>query len=263
MLTEEIQFIDALLLEILSKKGGSALRGAAIPRPDRGLAWELGSRLRAFPAARLVPLSNLGTFTTGCRTLYAWNKGSAEGFSRLWNALEEIKIGIDAAIAAPAAPKITRFPSVEADLADALERDLVEAEADADHGHWKSCVVLCGSILEAVLYEYLRRDATWTMSQSGHIPGKKGGGQRQITSDLEEDSWKLVELIKFSCAHGVLGSKWKDALDLFLREPRNLIHPIAAERTKAKVDGETARLSLAALKALLKELYSREEPWKP
>ena len=42
---------------------------------------------------------------------------------------------------------------------------------------------MCGSILEAALYELLRRDnGVWAMKQTAHVPKKKEGPPKDINS---------------------------------------------------------------------------------
>mgnify|MGYP001581828271 CR=1 FL=1 len=86
------------------------------------------------------------------------------------------------------------FPFVDdEELRDMLDRDLQDAELCFAERLWKPCMVLCGGILEALLYEYLLRDSAWTMAQKG-VPQHKGK-PREITKGDLENQWTLEQLI--------------------------------------------------------------------
>jgi len=171
------------------------------------------------------------------------------------------------AIAKPAPPIESRFPSVlDTVLRDILDRDLFEAEDSLKRGRWKPAMVFCGSVLEAALYEFLRRNPTWTMDQQQRksIPKFKGT-VKDITKDDWENQWTLEQLIEFACDNTLLDPKsdtWKTTLHNFIRRYRNLVHPMAELRKQAnqQVSEEAARQCHANLIAVLKIIEGLPTP---
>lgn len=167
---------------------------------------------------------------------------------------------VNAAITAGKPPKESRFPTVkDTKLRGILERDLWEAERAAERGLWKSCMVLCGSILEAALYEYLRRNAGWAMDPNKKgIPKHRDGSPKDIGSIEKEEQWKLEELINFAGHNGILDNP--DLYHQAVRDPRNLIHPMAELRGNDTVDKETANACLKVLLLALKKISEKPDP---
>lgn len=179
-----------------------------------------------------------------------------------WADLEIVRKAIAAAIAAPATPAESRFPNAkDKELANILERDLREAESCLEQGLWKSCAVLCGSILESALYEYLRRSPAWAMDATKRkgVPRKKGGIIKDIRSTAEEEKWTLNDLIDFACMNRILDIG-AEMLHEAIREPRNLIHPMVELRKDAAVDKNTANVCMAVLKQALDKLTAVPDP---
>lgn len=169
---------------------------------------------------------------------------------------------IKRAIEKPLPPIESRFPSVtDAALRDILDRDLFEAEDSLKRGRWKPAMVFCGSVLEAAMYEFLRRNPTWTMDPSRNGPKFKGVA-KDITKDDIENQWTLEQLIEFFCENKLLDPKpetWKTTLHNFIRRYRNLVHPMAELRKQAnqQVSEEAARqchANLVAVLAILEKL---------
>ena len=172
---------------------------------------------------------------------------------------------IQRAIAKPLPQIESRFPSVtDTALRDILDRDLFEAEDSLKRRRWKPAMVFCGSVLEAALYEFLRRNPTWTMDLSRKGPKFKGV-PKDITKDNIENQWTLEQLIEFVCENTLLDPKpdtWKTTLHNFIRRYRNLVHPIAELRKQAnqQVSEEAARQCHANLIAVLSILLKLPTP---
>ena len=139
-------------------------------------------------------------------------------------------------------------PLVERDFKE-LEYTLIPSKA------WKSVIVMCGSILEAVLYDQLTKDATTIAAAMASpraptrssIPGarcptcnEKGFGEptcatcnqvtkntvaKDISSTARRNSWSLNDLIAVACDIGLLPIADENAVHLALREFRNFVHP--------------------------------------
>ena len=155
-------------------------------------------------------------------------------------------------------------------LRSILDRDHTEAVSLLSGHCYKSCIVMCGSILEAVLYAVLREDPDWVKGRPSCLPQKNIGSKsspdwqpRDISSNAEEDQWKLDDLAKCCCAHGVLEKSREGTLTDVLRQPRNLIHPTVETRGKHGVSLEQAKASLSVLELILHDLGTRKRPWHP
>jgi hypothetical protein len=97
---------------------------------------------------------------------------------------------------------------------------------------WKSCVILCGGILEAVLLAAL--------AQSGQKRAESRGRD-------------LAALLEAARARGLLGAS-APPLGLALREFRDLIHPGAAAGGRLEVTRDEAESALTAVRTCLRQL---------
>jgi hypothetical protein len=150
-------------------------------------------------------------------------------------------------------------------MRNVLDRDLIEAEECLARAFWKPAMILCGSILEAALYEFLRRNSKWTMDE----PARKGipkcrGTPRDITKDDWGNQWSLEDLIDFVCDNEILGKDaehWRGSLHL-LRKHRNLVHPTAELRKEANknVSEAAAQQCYGTLRGFLEVLSKCETP---
>jgi len=169
----------------------------------------------------------------------------------------KLKKAIEALLNVPLPLNESRFPTIKDEmLRGILERDLDEAASSFTIGNWKSCQVICGSILEAALYEYLLRNPAWTMKQPA-VPVDRKGKLKDIED--KAGTWTLADLIDFCCANKLIDLKPETLKDT-LKDPRNLIHPMAERREAGKVDRETAQLCLAMTEAVLKALSQLKDP---
>src|ERR1700685_337013 len=99
------------------------------------------------------------------------------------------------------------------DLRHTLEADYREMLLCAEHNAWKAVHVLAGSIVEAVLVEYL-------------LSAK--------LSDVDPLEMSLSQLIAASKKAGVLSAKTSD-LSSAVKSYRNLIHPGRLKRLSEEV----------------------------
>lgn len=118
----------------------------------------------------------------------------------------------------------------------ALRRQLATDWREAQDVHqvrgWKSCVVLCGGILEAMLLDALTCE--------GHAAA-------------EAESQELASLVETARARGILGTG-TPPLGLALREFRRLIHPGLPSGEKVEVTREEAEAALIALRMCLRQV---------
>ncbi len=118
-----------------------------------------------------------------------------------------------------------------------LAMDWHEAQDVCQVRSWKSCVVLCGGILEALLQDALSR------SSPPAAPG--------VPAD--PDGRSLADLVEAATTLGILG---QDALPLGPRLLgfRNLIRPDLQIRESLKVTKDDSEAALNAVKACLRQV---------
>lgn len=129
-------------------------------------------------------------------------------------------------------------------LRDQLTKDWDEAQRVHEVKAWKSCVILCGGILEGMLLDVLRRD-----EQQARFAYQKRKGRE--AADL--DQWDLVDLVNVAKDLGLL-SKSAEYLGHGLREFRNLVHPGKQIREKLSLTQEEAEIAFNVVKVCLREL---------
>lgn len=139
----------------------------------------------------------------------------------------------------PSAPPVTprhEFWFVEDPvLQQRLTRDWHEAQDVYQVRGWKSCVLLCGGILEAILLAALARE--------GQVPRKAGGQD-------------LTALLEAARAQGILGAG-AVPLGPALREFPDLIHPGVAAGGSLQVTRDEAEAALIAVRTYAREVAAR------
>lgn len=201
------------------------------------------------------------------RVLADLNRGFKEGsISNMNLSIQILNPLIVGALNSPIPPSVSKFSSiVDADLRNILDRDLFEAEDSLKRGRWKPAMVFCGSVLEAVMYDFLRRNPTWTMDAARKSIPKCKGASRDISKDDMENQWSLDQLIEFFCDNQLLDPKpdtWKSTLHNFIRRYRNLVHPMAELRKTAnqQVTSERAQQCYANLISVLEVIQKLPTP---
>ena len=122
-----------------------------------------------------------------------------------------------------------------------VDRDYDEIQRTYISKCWKSVIILCGGIIEAILMDLLSSRAE-EAKQAESAPNK-----------LDISTWDLSELINVS-----VELKWvKEGVGKLshpLREYRNLVHPGNEIRNKLQFDAEEAKISLEVLNMLHRDL---------
>lgn len=143
------------------------------------------------------------------------------------------------------------FPFIkDLDLKRIIERDYRELSLVLfPSGAWKSCVVLAGSILEAILCDILTSDSVRKAKAlcSPHAPKKKGGGVKNI----DQGEWTLNELIIVATDIDILPKTRANAIDQVLRDYRNFVHPKKEIKSQHPCEESEALLSKGALDAVI------------
>lgn len=135
-------------------------------------------------------------------------------------------------------------------LRDILARDYRELRRVIKAGARKSAIVLCGSIMEALLLYKL-----YTAEGKQKYFDKY---QRSLES-TQDKRWELEDLINFNANLGYLDENAKNEAH-FIRNYRNLIHPNKEKRGELKVTGELLVASTALLSHVMKSLTPPKQP---
>jgi hypothetical protein len=129
------------------------------------------------------------------------------------------------------------------DLRELLESDWKEVQAVYAVKAWKSCLILCGSILEGVLFDILSRDEKRSLTAYAALGA---GRPAKSVSDLNlaslvdvANELKILQPGAFHLSHA-------------LRHSRNLVHPEKLLREKVEVTEEDAHISVSSVKVFLR-----------
>jgi hypothetical protein len=131
------------------------------------------------------------------------------------------------------------------ELVRILMRDYMEIVKCIKSGCWKSAIILCGSDIEAILYDLLKQNEPSALS-SKSAPKFKGN-----VLPLEE--WKLNSLIN-NASELTLVSKGIEGLTHTAREFRNLIHPLKEINEGYRLEKEEGENALTTLRILIRDL---------
>jgi hypothetical protein len=141
-----------------------------------------------------------------------------------------------------------------------VERDYRELRTRAfPDGAWKSTVILAGSILEAVLYDRLTRDAATSTQAMNCTQTPKYGKPssrrpKDITMRSRRHQWTLSNLIDVTCELKFLPPSNEVAIDLVLREYRNFVHPRVEIDKGISITEGHATAAVGMLEVVLDEL---------
>ena len=134
------------------------------------------------------------------------------------------------------------------DLRQQLEEDWREAQAVHQVQAWKSCVILCGGVLEGMLLDALAQDQSRREAEFQRIYQRRAEAL---------DRWDLIELATVANKMGIL-RKGIEHVGHALREFRNLIHPGKQIREKVKLSEEEAQIAIDVVKVYMRDMADRE-----
>lgn len=116
-------------------------------------------------------------------------------------------------------------------------------------GAWKSCVIMCGSILEAILFDVLLNKKNYETSiKSAKVPKDRN------KNPIKEDKWKLCNLIEIAEETEVLSQQRSKTIDQVLRDYRNFVHPKKEIKAKHPCTEAEALMAKGALDAVCNQL---------
>jgi len=132
------------------------------------------------------------------------------------------------------------------DLIPILERDYQEVVTCRETGCWKASIILCGSLLEGILYDLLKQNETKALA-SKEAPKDKSGDSVPL------EDWFITYLIN-TAADLDLIEKGIKALHHTTKDYRNLVHPTNEIKSSYKLKKEEADNAFAILNMLIKDL---------
>lgn len=136
------------------------------------------------------------------------------------------------------------------ELRSIIERDYGEIPRCLASEAYKAAIVMCGSVMEALLLDRLLIDET-EARQSPEAPKDKAG---KVIKDLER--WSLNSMIEVAQDLAIIAKPTR-GMSHAVREYRNLIHPAVERRKKIAAEEEEARAARAALELIIKNLSGR------
>lgn len=131
-------------------------------------------------------------------------------------------------------------------LIELIKDDLKELEICYENGAYKSAIILCGSILEAILLDWL---SEYELADNITDVGKKDDGFHDL--ELSMIIKKLREYIK------PYWYEYKEAHEI--RKTRNLVHPKECIRNNIKVDKELCKDIINDLNEILDSRKKRND----
>jgi hypothetical protein len=130
------------------------------------------------------------------------------------------------------------------ELRTQLESDWQEANEVHQAKAWKSCVVLCGGILEGMLI-----DALQTRKEEASRSYK---GLKQKESPPNISRWRLQDMVDVAQDIGILG-KGSFHLSHAIRQYRNLIHPAKQVAEGIEITEDSANIAISSIRTFIKE----------
>lgn len=146
------------------------------------------------------------------------------------------------------------FNFVSGNLKPILRRDYRDAEFCFKNKRWKPAIVLYGSILEAILTYFLKKQKKVDLIRMRNkINSSRLRNQRKIPSSLKW--YTFSDMIDVAEGLGLITSELGRAD--WIREYRNLIHPAVELRGSIKPEENRASISRSLLDLVLKDIIKR------
>ena len=215
------------------------IKGNTDHHPVRILDAEIKRLLTDFPEV-VPPFNSQDVFShTHDNRTYYYDAGGIRAY--LASALGRLQIAIEEPLSTPVTEQRTFTFIRDRAIRVIVERDYGEAQRAYISECWKSVIVLCGGMIEAVLADLLIQNEKLAKS----LPGAPKNGD--ITR------WDLVDLIKIAVALKLV-SAGVEKLSHSIREYRNLVHPGNEVRNNLRFDAEEARIALEVLNIVHRDL---------
>lgn len=127
-------------------------------------------------------------------------------------------------------------------LKERLRKDYIEIKKSLQNDNWKAAVILCGSSIEALLYDCLSH---FEKEIESYIP-----------SGRKIDELKLEQLINIArrCGFITIGV---ERFGHSLRDYRNLVHSIKELKRDYKIEGPEARACVEVLNMVIRDIKKK------
>jgi hypothetical protein len=130
-----------------------------------------------------------------------------------------------------------------------LERDLRELSRQDPETAPKTVVVLCGAVTEGLLMDAVKANLSRALATTAATNHKV-----QNRSDLTDRQWTLAAFVEVASEMGVVAKTIGPMLGPVVKDFRNLVHPAVELRDGLKAQAEEAKLALALLEAVIRDL---------
>jgi len=260
--SDVVAFIDVAFPRAKEQEAGGLHKGFEVPVGHRSDLAALLELLRYLPRelVRLEPRA-FGEYASAVavirETLETWRHDSRQGMfycgSGALNPVTVIRRALSRCpdVAVPEATAGLEFV-VDADLRASLRLDLAAAEAALTAAQWKAATVLAGSVIEALLLDSLGRQEQDQLGAAG-VAAQERYEWRRSPTPTALGEWNLSQYVGVARQMGLVASDTWTACDL-AKDYRNLIHPGAAQRHGIEASRETARIALAAVGLVFRDL---------
>lgn len=135
------------------------------------------------------------------------------------------------------------------ELVALLERDLREAVTALATQSYKSALILCGSIVEAILMDRLSARESSAVKSFERL--RQASTVREKSNQIQ--NWSLSTLLEVAREENLVSLNlchWGHGIRGF----RNLVHPAVEQRKEVEVSRENAEVAWSVVKRLLKEI---------
>ncbi len=113
---------------------------------------------------------------------------------------------------------------------------------------WKSCVIIAGSILEAILYDLLCSKSKIRKKAMASLKAPRD--KHKKVKDILKDEWVLKDLIEVATDISILPDKKANTIDQVLRDYRNFVHPKKEIKEEHSCDEPEAFMAKGALDSI-------------
>lgn len=220
---EQKRFLDTL-------KGGSRIRGNQV----RPLMMEFDRLRKDFPD--MVPFD---PEYDGLKDDSLYDFISIRGYLSM--VIGRLEVAVDQPTDIPVTEKRQFTFISNSNLKAIIERDYEEIQRAFISNCWKSVIILCGGIIEAILTDLLLSNKTIA------IVAKSAPKENDITR------WDFSKLIDVSVELKLV-SAGMQKLSHSLREYRNLVHPSNEIRNQLSFNAEEAKIAVEVLHILHRDL---------
>jgi len=138
------------------------------------------------------------------------------------------------------------------ELKNIVQRDYLELSVILfPEGAWKSVVIMCGSILEAILFDILSNQEN---IDNTNASSKAPIRNNQIVRIDQGNGWKLQKLIEVAVDTNILPEKRSLSIDQVLRDYRNFVHPKREIRSEHQCSEAEALMAKGSIDGVINHL---------